>query len=139
MEVGKLKRVNEINEFSIDGTLAGNSDVVVPTEKAVKTYVDGLKVKGWVSFNGTGTPTIIDSYNVSSITDLAEGKYRINWTTAFANANYVVVATCGHGGETDLVMSTQAFNTAYADVWCKVAGGALYDSVRISVIAIGLQ
>ncbi len=29
-----------VNEFSIDGTLNGNSDDVVPTEKAVKTYVD---------------------------------------------------------------------------------------------------
>jgi hypothetical protein len=29
-----------INEFSIDGTLAGNSDAALPTEKAVKTYVD---------------------------------------------------------------------------------------------------
>lgn len=28
-------------EFSIDGTLAGDSDTVLPTEKAVKTYVDG--------------------------------------------------------------------------------------------------
>ena len=30
-----------INEFSADGTLSGNSDTAVPTEKAVKTYVDG--------------------------------------------------------------------------------------------------
>ena len=29
-----------INEFSIDGTLVGDSDDAVPTEKAVKTYVD---------------------------------------------------------------------------------------------------
>jgi hypothetical protein len=29
-----------INEFSTDGTLAGNSDIAVPTEQAVKTYVD---------------------------------------------------------------------------------------------------
>ena len=29
-----------INEFSNDGTLAGNSDTAVPTEQAVKTYVD---------------------------------------------------------------------------------------------------
>lgn len=29
------------NEFSTDGTLAGNSDTALPTEKAVKTYVDG--------------------------------------------------------------------------------------------------
>ena len=29
-----------VNEFSTDGTLAGNSDDAVPTEQAVKTYVD---------------------------------------------------------------------------------------------------
>jgi hypothetical protein len=31
-----------INEFSIDDTLGGNSDNAVPTEKAVKTYVDAI-------------------------------------------------------------------------------------------------
>jgi hypothetical protein len=35
-----LTLVNPINEFSVDGTLLGNSDTAVPTEKAVKTYVD---------------------------------------------------------------------------------------------------
>ncbi len=30
-----------VDEFSTDGTLSGDSDVAVPTEKAVKTYVDG--------------------------------------------------------------------------------------------------
>ena len=29
-----------INEFSSDGTLSGNSNTAVPTEQAVKTYVD---------------------------------------------------------------------------------------------------
>lgn len=32
--------VNPVNEFSTDGTLGGDSDLAVPTEKAVKTYVD---------------------------------------------------------------------------------------------------
>jgi hypothetical protein len=35
-----------INEFSIDDTLAGDSDDAVPTEQAVKAYVDGLVVGG---------------------------------------------------------------------------------------------
>jgi hypothetical protein len=30
----------QINEFSSDGTLAGGSNKAVPTEQAVKTYVD---------------------------------------------------------------------------------------------------
>ncbi|NEO47026.1 MAG: hypothetical protein F6K55_24055, partial [Moorea sp. SIO4A3] len=29
-----------INEFSRDGNLAGNSDLAIPTEQAVKTYID---------------------------------------------------------------------------------------------------
>jgi hypothetical protein len=33
-----------VNEFSTDGTLAGNSNTVVPTEFAVKTYVDNQTV-----------------------------------------------------------------------------------------------
>jgi hypothetical protein len=33
-----------IDEFSIDGTLAGNSDTALPTEKAVKTYVGAAPV-----------------------------------------------------------------------------------------------
>ena len=34
-----------INEFSTDGTLSGNSTTAVPTESAVKTYVD-TKLEG---------------------------------------------------------------------------------------------
>ncbi len=49
-----------INEFSIDGTLGGNSDDAVPTEQAVKTYVDGLghywsrNAGGWIYPTTTG-------------------------------------------------------------------------------------
>ena len=35
-----------INEFSSDGTLAGNSNIAVPTEAAVKTYVDAVSQGG---------------------------------------------------------------------------------------------
>jgi hypothetical protein len=39
---GTIKFANgtSINEFSTDGTLGGDSDLAVPTEKAVKAYVD---------------------------------------------------------------------------------------------------
>jgi len=38
--ISSLTLVNLINEFSTDGTMVGDSDSAVPTEKAVKTYVD---------------------------------------------------------------------------------------------------
>ena len=38
-----LKTGASVNEFSIDGTLAGDSDDAVPTEKAVKAFVEAFK------------------------------------------------------------------------------------------------
>jgi hypothetical protein len=49
--------------------------------------------KAWVNFNGAGTPTIRASYNVSSITGIATGRYIVNFTNAFSDANYSMQAT----------------------------------------------
>jgi hypothetical protein len=56
--------------------------------------------KAWVNFNGTGTVAIRASYNVSSITDNGTGAYTVNFTNAFADANFVAVATDDYYGET---------------------------------------
>jgi hypothetical protein len=52
---GDLKLLNGtiVDEFSIDGTLAGNSDDAVPTEKAVKTNVDANNVSFLASNSAT--------------------------------------------------------------------------------------
>lgn len=49
--------------------------------------------KAWVSFDGTGTVSIRDSYNVSSITDLGTGQYRANFASALASGTYAVGST----------------------------------------------
>jgi len=56
----------DVNEFSTDGTLGGNSDDAVPTEKAVKTYIDGLitsKHAFLVTKSGLQTNITADGYN----------------------------------------------------------------------------
>lgn len=53
---------------------------------------DASVAKAWVNFNGTGTVAIQASYNVSSITDRGNGKYTVNFTTAFADASYSATA-----------------------------------------------
>lgn len=55
--------------------------------------VEVYTAKAWVNFNGTGTVAIRASGNVSSITDLGTGNYRVNFTTAFSDVNYSLVAT----------------------------------------------
>ena len=65
----------------------------------VDTTVDG-KIKwaaaaggqsyfqAFCSFNGTGTPAVLNGYNVSSITDMGTGDYRVNFTNSISTVNY---------------------------------------------------
>lgn len=50
--------------------------------------------RAWVNFNGTGTPTIRGSANVSSITDINIGRYELNLGTVMPDTNYSVSGTC---------------------------------------------
>jgi|9_EtaG_2_1085328.scaffolds.fasta_scaffold00687_11 hypothetical protein len=46
------------------------------------------RAKAWIRFDGTGTPSITDSFNISSITEIDDGQNTVAFTTAFANTNY---------------------------------------------------
>ena len=51
-------------------------------------YVAGGSAKAWVSFNGTGTLSVRDSFNTSSVADNGTGDYTHNFSSAFAAATY---------------------------------------------------
>lgn len=51
--------------------------------------------KAWINLDGTGTPAIIVSYNITSITDNGTGDYRITFDTDFSSADYVVAGSAG--------------------------------------------
>ncbi|CAN7371683.1 hypothetical protein [Aminobacter sp. LjRoot7] len=67
-----------------------NSGATAPEWAAPIASHQGV-AKAWVSFNGTGTVAINDSFNVSSITDNGVGNYTVNFASALANANYAAV------------------------------------------------
>lgn len=52
-----------------------------------------ISVGAWVRFTGTGTVSINDDYNVSSITDVSSGQYDVNYSTACNNVSYAVTGT----------------------------------------------
>ena len=53
-------------------------------------YVVNGSAKAWnrISISG-GTPSIDDSLNASTVTDVAAGKYQTNLTTNMGNTNYL--------------------------------------------------
>lgn len=65
-----------------------HSDGTTTTEPSIPALEKRL-VTAWVHFNGTGTPSIDDDYNVSSISDGGTGKFTVNFDTAMSNTNYV--------------------------------------------------
>ena len=67
--------------------------------------------RAWVNFNGTGTPAIRASGNVTSITDNNTGDYTVNFTTAMPDANFVSVTT---GGDTASGTGGRNYNTTIA-------------------------
>ena len=69
--------------------------------------------RAWVNFDGTGTPAILASGNVSSITDNGTGDYTINFTTALVDVNYsaVVNSSLTSGGISNFV---NVFSTSLA-------------------------
>jgi hypothetical protein len=81
-------------------------------------------VETWVNFNGTGTPSIRGSGNVSSISDNGTGSYTVNFSNNLTDANYAVVA-CGdrETGERQIVVLVDQNN-----------GGQSNSSVGIATI-----
>ncbi len=114
-------------------TSQGSSSAVQWTSTAAKAYVN---------FDGTsaGTnKTIRDSHNVSSVVDNGTGDYTINFSTAFANTNYVI--TVGHSnannnGSTHGVLYTNTITTGSVQVmnFADDSGGNLVDKTMVSVV-----
>ena len=123
-----------------DGSLlktsaAPTTDAMIANKKYVNDQIPvAARIKGWVTFNGTGTLTVVDSYNVSSVTDNGTGDYTIIWDTPFANNNYCVVAT---GKELTAAIRTKVAANVQIITYNTVA--LHVDSSIVCVVAIGLQ
>ena len=56
-------------------------------------YVANGSAKAWVNFNGTGTVAIRESLNISSLSDVDVGRYSVDYSSAFSDADYVMQNT----------------------------------------------
>jgi len=85
-------------------TTLTNTTISDGTNSTSSTNCIQGSAKAWVNFTST---TVRASYNVTSVTRASAGQYTVNFTNAFSDTNYAVVANAS---------STQS-NT-YVVNWC---------------------
>lgn len=93
----------------------------------------------WVSVNQLTTQTILDSFNVASITDGGNGITTVTYTTAMANANYAIVTGSRHQGSNTGV-NDNTYYTAPTTAQCQVAhveNNATVDTGLLSIVIFG--
>jgi len=68
--------------------------------------------RAWVNFDGTGTVSIRDSGNVSSITDNGMGDYTVNFATAMPDNNYTI---SGIGARVNRSSAVRPYQTTFTN------------------------
>jgi hypothetical protein len=93
--------------------------------------------KAWVNFNGS-TGTIISSYGVTSITQNATGDFTVNFTTAFSDANYVILGSARNTSGQPGISVGQNYLTTQTTTSCRLYcindGGGAFNSPYISAV-----
>jgi len=84
--------------------LTGNSDLEPQVKTSLNATGDApmFACRAFCNFNGTGTVSIRESGNVSSITDINVGEYQVNFETEMPDSNYSVLATAEQVSFTDI-------------------------------------
>jgi hypothetical protein len=127
--------------ITFDTTAAGSTS---PTER-MRIDSDGnlqhlskpaYFARAWVNFNGTGTVSIRNSGNVSSVTDNGTGQYTVNLTTSIAS-NAASISDGNLGGYNRASTSRMISTTACEVYSWNTGTNALADLTYIDVAIFG--
>jgi hypothetical protein len=119
------------NVLTSNGTAWTSSAAPSPAALSTATgSAPSYSSRAWVNFDGTGTPAIRGSGNVSSITDNAEADYTVNFTTAMPDTNYSV-AGMGRQGDEGVVSTMR--------VICINAVGTLANAMTTTSVRVSTQ
>ena len=131
-----------LSQLSATGTkdtttfLRGDNTFNAPSVASLSTAsgsAPSYSARAWVNFNGTGTPAIRASGNVSSITDVSTGRYKVNFATNMPDADYAVTVASQQANNNDSqVHNIEAPNVAYVE-FQRRENGTVYDSSYIFV------
>ena len=71
------------------------SNISYGTTSVPSTYVVNGSAKAWVRWSMSGTAANVDSFNISSLTDISTGICKQTLTSSMSDGNYANVTTAG--------------------------------------------
>ena len=100
------------------------------TTTVATTFVTNGSAKAWVNLDGTGTATLRDTLNITSVTDDGTGRYDFSITNAMSSTNYVINAS-GRQDETapftGVAVGVDTESSSVVHVSCRLTSGSLAD------------
>jgi len=96
------------------------------------TLTGQTAAKAWINFNGTGTPAIRQSGNISSITDLSTGTFKANFTSALTDANFAV----SNIGDANRLYYADTYTPSSVSLLTITATGTFTDQSVLSAIVV---
>ena len=105
-------------------TVDSSEQAVIKSEGgAVTTSVQQGLAKAWCAYDGSGTVAIADSFNISDMTDTANGSYTITINSDMSNTTYSS-QSCGDqtGGSTSTCITNQNSSVTAITVVCRKDG-----------------
>ena len=89
------------------------------SNSSTPAQIEQGRAKAWVHYDNKTSMSVLDSYNVDYVADNATGEATVNFSTAMANANYVVCGTTSESltssGHFDAI-NFHTFTTSAVDV-----------------------
>jgi len=100
------------------------------------------RAKSWVHFNGTGTVSIYDDFNVSSITDSGTGHYIVNMSITMASIDFAAFAdgrfnTSDGDGSANITLRRIAQTTTSYGIRCSDASANVYNPTFVTGVVFG--
>ena len=132
---GNPVQVNELKGIDTAGS------ITVQGEGSATTNLQQGLSKSWCRWESSGTASVEDSFNHSSMTDNGTGDQTITIASAMANTTYAHVGMAG-GGSTNLAtiqqqQSSHAATTTAQRYETVYANGSVYDWPSINAALFG--
>ena len=117
-------QVNDTTHCTIQGS-TGN----LQFDSGYGSVATAFGVRAWANFNGSGT--VASDFNgggVTSMADLGEGTYRVNFSTAMPDTNYCMIAGSSNGATSVRSNCQQSKTTSLYEFKTNSDGGNTSDA-----------